>query len=96
MSARRWSLVCYDIRDDRRLRRVAKLLEGHGTRVQYSVFRVRLTTKEEERLRWRLTQETEVEDSWLIIPLCEACADRVRERDSRAVWAEDPAGHAVV
>lgn len=38
-------LVCYDIRtegkaDHRRLRRVAKLLETHGVRVQKSVFEI--------------------------------------------------------
>lgn len=31
-------LLCYDIRDDRRLRRTAKVAEGFGHRLQYSVF----------------------------------------------------------
>ena len=31
-------LVSYDIRDPKRLRRVAKALEGFGARLQYSVF----------------------------------------------------------
>lgn len=31
-------LLCYDVRDDRRLRRVAKLAEAYGYRLQYSVF----------------------------------------------------------
>jgi CRISPR-associated protein Cas2 len=96
MSARGWALVCYDIRDDRRLRRVAKLLEGHGERVQYSIFRVRLSGTDEERLRWKLTQLTTAEDSWLIIRLCGTCADRVRERDTRSVWREEPARHVVL
>lgn len=96
MSARGWALVCYDIREDRRLRRVAKLLEGYGERVQYSVFRVRLGATDEERLRWQLTQTTAPEDSWLIIPLCGACSDRLRQRDVRAVWGDDPPRHVVV
>lgn len=31
-------LVSYDIRDPKRLRKVASILEGFGTRVQYSLF----------------------------------------------------------
>jgi CRISPR-associated protein Cas2 len=31
-------LVCYDICDDKRLRKVARVLEGFGARLQYSVF----------------------------------------------------------
>jgi len=31
-------LVSYDIRDDKRLRRVAKVMEDFGKRVQFSVF----------------------------------------------------------
>ena len=31
-------LVCYDIRNDKRLRQVAGICEGYGLRVQYSVF----------------------------------------------------------
>ena len=35
-------LVCYDIRDERRLKRVGKMMKDYGTRVQYSVFEVDL------------------------------------------------------
>ncbi len=38
MSSRIRYLVSYDICDPKRLRRVAKVLEGFGTRLQYSVF----------------------------------------------------------
>jgi CRISPR-associated protein Cas2 len=31
-------LLCYDVRDDRRLRRTAKVAEAWGYRLQYSVF----------------------------------------------------------
>src|SRR5579883_2769942 len=86
MSDRSWHLVCYDIQDDGRLRRVAKLLEGYGERVQYSIFRCRLTSREAERLRWELTRVTTPDDAWLIVPLCSACARRLRRHDSRASW----------
>ena len=96
MSARSWHLICYDVRDDRRLRRVAKLLEGHGERLQYSVFRCRLSGRDEQRLRWQLTRLTEPEDSWLIIPLCEACSQRTHRHDGRAAWPADPPDFVIV
>jgi len=36
--ARTRYLVSYDVSDPRRLRRVARILEGFGTRLQFSVF----------------------------------------------------------
>ncbi|BCD68467.1 CRISPR-associated endonuclease Cas2 [Nitratiruptor sp. YY09-18] len=39
-------LVCYDISDPKRLRRVARYLEGECIRIQYSVFIAKSVTKE--------------------------------------------------
>ena len=55
---RRCYLVCYDIRDPKRLRRVHKVLQGYGEAWQFSVFfcvlkdidRVRLQTDLEEHM----------------------------------------------
>ena len=57
-----WRLVMYDVRDPKRLRKVAKHLEGYGSRIQYSVFRCRLSERQAERLRWELTTILEEED----------------------------------
>jgi CRISPR-associated protein Cas2 len=38
MSERRRFVVAYDIRDDKRLRRVAAAMNAYGWRMQYSVF----------------------------------------------------------
>ncbi|HEC15905.1 MAG TPA: CRISPR-associated endonuclease Cas2 [Sedimenticola sp.] len=38
----KYYLVCFDIRDHRYRRRLARLLEGYGERVQYSVFELAL------------------------------------------------------
>lgn len=54
--ARRRYLIAYDIRDPQRLRRICKLMEAHGERLQYSVFicdlsrgeLAQLTTRSEE------------------------------------------------
>src|SRR5579862_7996729 len=75
--SQRWHLLAYDVRDDRRLRRTAKLLEGYGERLQYSVFRCKLSDRQLERLRWKLSRELATEDSLLIVPLCDACVSRL-------------------
>jgi CRISPR-associated protein Cas2 len=48
-------IVCYDIRDPRRLARVYKLLKGRGLHIQYSVFHCRLTWPNLMDLKVRLT-----------------------------------------
>jgi len=45
-------LVCYDIREDRRLRRIHRLLQAWGLRMQYSVFECWLTRRD----RYQLTE----------------------------------------
>jgi CRISPR-associated protein Cas2 len=91
-----WYLISYDVRDDKRLRKVAKLMEGFGTRLQYSVFRCHLSERDVERLRWELGAIMEQEDALLVIGLCEACVKRIRLRDSRGVWPDDPTGCTIV
>lgn len=48
--ARRRYLIAYDISDAKRLRRVIKIMEGHGERLQYSVFLCDLSGA--ERAEW--------------------------------------------
>jgi len=91
-----WYLVAYDIRDEVRLRKVAKVMEGYGTRLQYSVFRCQLSERSIERMRWQLSQITQPEDGLLIASLCQACLSRLRERDSRGAWPEDPPSWVVI
>lgn len=69
-----WRLVSYDIREPKRLRRVAKIMEGFGERIQYSVFRIYSTDKELEKLRWKLAKVTEEEDNIFYLTLCTKCA----------------------
>lgn len=54
-------LVVYDVETTnaagrKRLRRVAKVCEGYGQRVQYSVFECSLSDAQLEQLRARLTE----------------------------------------
>lgn len=79
-------LVSYDVREEKRLRRVARTLEGYGVRLQDSVFRCQLTERGMEELRWKLTGIMKDEDDLLVIGLCEACSRKVRSRTARTPW----------
>ena len=43
-------VLCYDVSCDRRRRRIARLLEDQASRVQFSVFETRLSTRALDRL----------------------------------------------
>ncbi len=64
------ALVVYDIPDNRRRYQLSKLLEGHGRRVQESVFECFLTQAEMERLYQQIAgrlnpQEDNVRIYWV-------------------------------
>jgi CRISPR-associated protein Cas2 len=90
-----WYLVTYDVREPKRLREVAKHLEGYGERLQFSVFRCRLTIRQLERLRWELTEKMAKEDDLLIVGLCARCASHVTEKNGDEKWKE-PANTFVI
>jgi CRISPR-associated protein Cas2 len=48
-------IVSYDIPNDRRRRKVSKVLEGFGRRVQYSVFECELNAEKAEKLEKQLS-----------------------------------------
>lgn len=94
-----WYLVCYDVRDARRLRRVAKHLEGYGERVQYSIFRCWLGATQKQQLRWELTERLEPEDDVMFIPLCARCVQGLEVTHSaskRPDWPDGPTSHKIV
>ncbi|MGZ8218745.1 CRISPR-associated endonuclease Cas2 [Methylomagnum sp.] len=71
-------LVCYDIADNRRRRRMDKLLSGYGVRAQRSVFECAIDAQQAEALE---AEAAEVMDAGLdrlhIYHLCDKdCAGR--------------------
>ena len=63
-------IVCYDVKTEtregrRRLRRVAKVCEGTGQRVQKSVFECQVTLAEMEDLERRLLAQVNLEQDCL-------------------------------
>jgi len=71
-------LVCYDISNPKRLRKVAQTCEDFGYRKQYSVFLVRVSATDFVRLRSRLYDIIDLnEDQVLFIPLTESGLQRM-------------------
>jgi len=93
---RRWRIVCYDVRDPKRLRRTAKVLLGYGCRLQESVFRCRLSDRQVERMRWELSRILAPEDDLLVVELCERCVARLRVRNPDGTWPADPPSFVIV
>lgn len=85
-----WHLITYDVRDDKRLKRVARIMEGYGTRIQYSVFRCHLSDRQVERLRWEIACVTENNDDMMIVRLCPHCVARLRKNNPEVDWPETP------
>lgn len=49
-------LVCYDISDDHRLRKVFKTMRGYGDHLQYSIFECQFTHMDLARCRQALAE----------------------------------------
>ncbi|MBM3223471.1 MAG: CRISPR-associated endonuclease Cas2 [Candidatus Tectomicrobia bacterium] len=82
-----WYIICYDITEPKRWRVVYKKLHGYGRRLQYSIFRCRLTALQMERLRWELEELLNNEDKLLILSLCDSCEQRVSTHNRPESWA---------
>ena len=93
MSGRFVYVVCYDIRDPKRLRHVYKTMRGYGEHLQYSVFRCEITPAEKVQLIMALTEIIhEREDRILILPLGPAhgrYASRIETLGSQLVRGEE-------
>jgi len=78
---RRDYLVCYDISDPKRLRRVFKTMRGFGDAMQYSIFRCALTAQEKALMIEALQRAFHAkEDRLMIVDLGQAGAGGKRER----------------
>lgn len=76
-----FTVIAYDVVDDRRRLRVMKAVENFGDRVQDSVYEVLLERPVFERLRRRIADLIDPkEDTVRYYHLCAACCSRI-ERD---------------
>jgi CRISPR-associated protein Cas2 len=72
-----FSVVCYDIPDDRRRNKVGKILEGFGTRVQKSVFECDIKPDHMRILKQKLSKVLMGEDTVRYYYLCAQCIPKV-------------------
>ena len=85
-----WYLLCYDIRDQKRWRKVFKKLKGRGEWLQYSIFRVHLNKTQLEALRWEIEDILTEVDDLMIIRLCHGCGQRVIDSKKSHNWKNAP------
>ena len=72
-------IVCYDIVNNKRRRKVVKIMESYGQRAQYSVFECDISDREQMTLEGRLSQVIdEDEDDVRFYPLNQGDIKRVR------------------
>jgi CRISPR-associated protein Cas2 len=84
-------VVSYDIPNDRRRRKVSKILEGYGHRVQYSVFECELDEAKCDKLEQLLLKEiNKEEDDIRLYPLNRADIKRVRVMGRARLQREQP------
>ncbi len=71
-------VIAYDIANDKRRNRIAKILLDYGERVQYSVFEADITQEllNEILIRLKAVINTE-EDSIRIYKICSRCLDNI-------------------
>ena len=71
-------LIAYDITDEKRLARIAKLMESYGVRVQKSIFEAALSSAKLNELKWRALQILDpVVDGIKFFKLCERCEQKI-------------------
>ena len=83
-------VVAYDIPDDRRRLKVAKVLLGYGERMQYSVFECRVTKVEYLRMKEKLDDLIEPdEDAISFYFLCGSCRSKIERIGGRKLLPDD-------
>lgn len=84
-------LVSYDIPDDKRRTKIAKILEDYGERVQYSVFECDLQARHIEKLLAEIGSVlNESEDSLRVYRLCRDCAQKIMVKGQGQPPADTP------
>lgn len=72
-------VVSYDIASDRLRNKIAKILEGYGVRIQYSVFECRLNEKKYKEMYGKLLElmAGAKEGNIRLYSLCENCLSKI-------------------
>jgi len=72
-------MFCYDISDDKRLRKTSKFLENYGLRIQYSFFQCEISRDNVEKIIKGVKKIiNKREDSFFVYPLCNKCTKKAQ------------------
>ncbi len=84
-------VISYDIPDNLRRTRIAKILEDFGDRVQYSVFECQIRRVDFLKLREKLKKLIDVSegDSLRFYFLCESDVKKIERFGGISPWPED-------
>jgi len=83
-------VVSYDIRDDKRLNKVGKIMKDYGERVLLSVWECNLTDKQFEKMKIRLEDGIDhMEDSIRYYFLCDKCIKNVHKSGLGSEFKQD-------
>ncbi|MEW6419015.1 MAG: CRISPR-associated endonuclease Cas2 [Nitrospirota bacterium] len=83
-------MICYDIIDDARRRKMQKLLEGYGEGVQYSVFECDISDSQYRDLKGKVFSSIKRdEDNVRFYPLCRACAGKIEFTGNGAIMENE-------
>lgn len=84
-------LISYDIPDNKRRTKIAKILEDYGERVQYSVFECQLSARHLDKLRGELEAVLDgAEDSIRLYRLCSDCVAKIEAKGVAEPPSEPP------
>jgi CRISPR-associated protein Cas2 len=70
-------VIAYDVEDDGRRAKLARLLLDYGDRVQRSVYEAILTAEELKEVLEEVAKYVSDKDSLRAYPLCAACSEKV-------------------
>ncbi len=71
-------LISYDLSNNKKRTKLAKILENFGTRIQYSLFEFNLTKAEKTELFHKLKNKDYLNNKYSImyIPICATCLSK--------------------
>ena len=82
--------ISYDIADAKRLRKVAKILEDYGWRIQFSFFQCEVEKERlDELLQKLLGIIDKKEDSVMVMPLCQDCTSPLYTLGTGSVYVQE-------
>ena len=90
MKEKQFIVASYDISDDARLRKVAKVMEDYGFRVLYSVFECYIERDIFEEMKRRVEKIIDpLEDSVIYYFLCEHCKRQIEHIGRTPFYLEE-------